>query len=66
MAWLAVDQDESEFIYSNKPIRKYDLMWEPNCCNYVHLPKGTIKKIFGIELTWNNEPVELKLKTPTS
>lgn len=25
-----------------------------------HLPKGTIKKVIGRELTWEDEPVELK------
>ena len=28
--------------------------------NAVELPKGSIKKLIGRELTWNDEPVELK------
>ena len=26
----------------------------------ISLPKGSIKRLIGRELTWNNEPVELK------
>lgn len=29
--------------------------------DYVALPKGNIKKLIGRELTFNNEPVELKI-----
>lgn len=28
--------------------------------DYVELPKGTIKKLIGRELSWDDEPVELK------
>lgn len=28
--------------------------------NGIELPKGTIKKLIGRELTWKDEPVELK------
>ena len=30
----------------------------------ISLPKGTIKKIIGRDLTWEDEPVELKEKHP--
>jgi hypothetical protein len=26
----------------------------------IYLPKGTIKKLIGRDLTWSDEPVELK------
>lgn len=29
-------------------------------CDVIELPKGSIKKLIGRELTWNDEPVELK------
>lgn len=28
--------------------------------SYIELPKGSIKKLIGRELSWNDEPVELK------
>lgn len=29
-------------------------------CGFSYLPKGSIKKLIGRELSWNDEPVELK------
>ena len=29
-------------------------------CSYLNLPKGSIKRLIGRELTWSDEPVELK------
>ena len=62
MAWVAVDKNGDEYVYSSKPYR--------DCCkglelwmsigDCVELPQGSIKKLIGKELTWNNEPVELK------
>lgn len=60
MAWLAVDMDGSEFIYNKYPERG-EYVFDPEYwCNCVELPKGTIKKLLGYELTWEDEPVELK------
>lgn len=74
MAWLAVDKYGNEEIHSVKPFRKkhfweipYEKDYDDNgfpVCYYkgdcIQLPKGTIKKIIGRELTWNDEPVEIK------
>lgn len=68
MAWVAVDRNGNEGIFTNKPtrgsIRGY---WDDKCwigyeCfdSEISLPKGTIKKLIGRELTWNDNPVELK------
>ena len=63
MAWLATDKDGSEWIYGKyKPYRERFVsdvwVWfsdgEP-----IHLPKGSIKKLIGKNLTWDDEPVEL-------
>lgn len=54
-----------------KSIVKEEEMKEPyrdeGCWDYdphndvcIELPKGTIKKILGRELTWEDEPVELR------
>ena len=59
MAWLAVDKDGSEGIYEKNPFRMHDCFCAPKfCC--INLPSGSIKKLIGRELTWSDEPVELK------
>ena len=61
MAWVAVDKDGREFIYECKPIRHNNGAWQDHIWDEViELPQGTIKKLIGRELTWNDEPVELK------
>lgn len=64
MAWLAVDKDGTECICSTEPYRDLvDFKW---CIenlpesNAVELPKGSIKKLIGRELSFADEPVELK------
>ena len=70
MAWVAVDKSGIEGIYDNMPERNND-MWEDidyRVCGEIEyeretgiiLPKGSIKKLIGKDLDWNNEPVELK------
>lgn len=58
MAWLAVDADGSEWIYGACPNRG-KMYWE-DFCEYMELPRGSIKKLTGRELTWSDEPYELK------
>ena len=64
MAWIAVDEDGSEWVYECEPVRnKYDRgIWvcEDMIDNLVLIPKGTIKKLIGRDLTWDNEAVEIK------
>lgn len=63
MAYVAVNVDENEFIYKEKPT-KYDYGYVPKdwCDNRdrIVLPKGSIEKLIGKKLTWEDEPVELK------
>lgn len=66
MAWVAVDKDGYEFIYEDKPYR-YIACWSirrrefnGETMNHVILPKGSIKKLIGRELSWSDDPVELK------
>lgn len=56
MAWLAVDKDGDEYIYSSKPDR-YEIVFT-NYKKYAQLPKGSIEKLIGKKLTWDDEPVE--------
>ena len=66
MTWLAVDYT-GEWIFNYKPD-----MWIGDCTehNYwqpqdrdraydIQLPKGSIKKLIGKYLTWNDDPVEI-------
>ena len=64
MAWLAVDKDGTECICSTEPYRdwvgcKWCIVILPES-NAVELPKGSIKKLIGRELSFADEPVELK------
>lgn len=58
MAWVAVDYDGTEWIYSAQPFRS-EIRFRTNS-ECVELPHGSIKKLIGRELSWNDEPVELK------
>lgn len=56
--WLAVDYNGVEKAFWNKP-RRFEKEGEWRGDKMV-LPKGSVKKLIGRELTWNDEPVELK------
>lgn len=74
MAWVAVDAYNDEFIFQNEPTRYNDWWEDPiyesfdgqgGALEYHHhsdiqLPKGSIKKLIGRDLTWEDNPVELK------
>ena len=62
MAYLACDADGQECIFDEEPYRYVDA-WE--CMDEkfgksVNLPKGSIAKLIGRELTWEDEPVMLE------
>ena len=58
MAYVAVDKDGIEVIYTDEPYRG-GRGWLKNYGDYFELPKGSILKLISKELTWNDEPVEL-------
>lgn len=62
MAWLCTDKDGMECIFEDKPHRFRNFVWakSDNDTTWCPLPCGSIKKLIGYELTWENEPVELK------
>lgn len=65
MAFVAVDFDGKEYIYASEPERSKECRcwlvdsWR-TLLDIVELPRGSIKKLIGRELYWNDEPVELK------
>lgn len=61
--YLAVDKDGTE-IMSNSKLNLSICMgkiWRPadRRCDIIELPSGTIRKLIGMDLTWEDEPVEL-------
>jgi hypothetical protein len=69
MAYVAVNKDGSELVSSHQIRRavinyKEQGYWwrkvftDPN--DQIILPKGSIEKLIGKKLTWEDEPVELK------
>lgn len=68
MAWLCVTKGGVEIKFKNKPRRaKFtscdaDVSLWYGGCEHEYLPKGSIKKLIGRNLSWQDEPVELKEK----
>lgn len=62
MCWLAVDKNGTENIFQFIPIRKQEngyWKWDDIISDVVEMPKGSIKKLIGRDLTWNDDAVEL-------
>ena len=64
MLWVAVNMDGSEFAFlEEEPVRKESSYWEHEGAYEEHeivLLNGSIEKILGRKLTWEDEPVKLK------
>lgn len=58
MAYIAVDEDGDEWIYEEYPER-HQYVWD-SYNPRVKLPRGTIFKLIGKELTWKDDPLELE------
>lgn len=58
MAWVATDKNKYEFIYASKPHRAGHT-WMEALDGMVCVPNGTIKKLIGRDLAWEDEAVEL-------
>lgn len=61
MAWVSVNKSGFEVMFEEEPIR--DIIWCVNTsnhdCSCIGLPEGTIEKLIGKKLTWEDEPVKL-------
>ena len=69
MAWVAVQiqhynmiPTEEEVMFQFKPTKDDSIpnIWFNSYGQSIVLPKGTIKKLIGRDLTYNDDPVELK------
>jgi len=68
MAWVAVDENKREFRFKVEPRRAYveefgnTWTWAEYSeeGKIDRLQKGSIEKLIGRKLTWEDEPVELK------
>ena len=60
MAWVAVQKNGVEVIFDFKPKRWNNFYWVVEIGDDIYLPKGTINKLIGRDLTWQDEPVKLK------
>lgn len=58
MAWLAVDKDGTECVFMDYP-SKDKKMFGRGLSQYVEFPHGSIEKLIGRKLTWDDEPVEI-------
>lgn len=60
MSWVAVDWDGTEYVSDKKPLKLTKGLVPSQYGVFVMLPKGSIKKLIGRDLTWDDEPIELK------
>lgn len=62
MSFVATDKDGSEWIYKDVPLRENYKRWFPSDIDRdcFPLPKGSIRKLIGRELTWEDEPFLLE------
>jgi len=59
MAWLAVDEDKEEWIYSHIPNRNKTVWFPQDEDNFISIPRGTIEKIIGKKMIWKDEPIQI-------
>ena len=59
MAWIAVDEDEQGYVYDKKPTR-YNDEWCNMKSEITAISDYAIQLIVGRDLTWEDEPVEVK------
>ena len=69
MAYVSVTTSGKEYLHDTKPTRKTtewdninSTMWYNHTGHSIKLPKGSIKKLIGREITFNEGPINLKSK----
>lgn len=60
--WLAKDKFGTEVAFEARPHRKDDCIWGADSYNdkYLELPSGSIKKLIGRDIAWEDDPVEFE------
>lgn len=58
MAWIAVDEDGTGFVYEAKP-KRGDSYWKPTAGAINSIHEDAIEIIIGESITWNDEPVKV-------
>ena len=60
MAWIAVDADNSVYLYEFKPEKGFSA-WNVDTCGgiYSEIDRGFDIILIGKTLTWKDEPVEI-------
>lgn len=63
MVYLCVDKDGTENIHSVEPYRD-EIVWAiprwEETAQVIELPSGSIAKLIGRELTWDDKPYKLE------
>lgn len=64
MSFLAVDKSGEELFFHKRPVRWRDewIINEDDLEDALVLKDGTIQKLIGRRLSWEDEPVEIHLK----
>lgn len=65
MPFVAVLHTGKEAIFVNRPIKKENAFYSYSG-EMIILPAGTIKKLTGKEITFNDEPIELNHETQSN
>lgn len=61
MAWVCVNSFGTELIFETEPHKEaYSWRDDYGYCRCIEMPCGSIKKLIGRELSFTDEPVELK------
>ena len=61
MAWICVNSFGTELIFETEPHKDvYSWRDDYGSCKCIEIPKGSIKKLIGRELSFSDKPVELK------
>lgn len=66
MAYLSVNTCGYEYIHDTRPTRKENWItgkrWYNHTGHQMEIPKGTIKKLIGRDITFEDGPMNLKIK----
>ena len=60
MSWLSVNKNGSEYIFDYEPDRRVNMWFSKHNGLYeIQVPEGTIEKIIGTKMTWEDDAINL-------